>query len=135
MSAPTISFDLTITRGDAIRLAFLQSHYRSIAAAPDENKITECMGILRRWALACDPNFDGPPLEIVETLCNDLNTPGAIALLHGYRKRHEGRKLWAALKFLGFFGQTCVPDEIKTLPEDHPFQADYIGPMAVGKAQ
>lgn len=85
-------------------------------------------------ALACEPTFDPVPVEIIEAVSNDLNTPAAIALMHGYRKRKEGRKLFAALRFLGFFGGTYLPDELKTLPMDHPFQVDYIGPVHVGES-
>lgn len=66
---------------------------------------------------------------------NDLNTPGVIALMHGYRARKEGTKLFATLRFMGFFGGTCLPDEVKTLPQDHIWQTQLIGPDAIGVEQ
>lgn len=134
-----ITIDLKITDGDAIRLALLMTHYRSPlelgALERDENgavrstaKVNEARKILRRWALACEPNLSGPPIELIETLANDLNTPGCIALMHRYRAERQGAKLFASLRFLGFFGSLCLPDEIKTLPPGHSWSIEVIGP-------
>lgn len=115
-------------------MAFLMTHYRQPVEMGDA-KIAEAMRILRRFALACEPTLDGPPLEVIDTLANDLNTPGVIALMHHYRKARQGKKLFATLRFMGFFGATCLPDEIKTLPADHEWQAQYIGPNTIGAPQ
>lgn len=134
-------FDLTITTGDAIRFAFLQSHYRSrmdLGAKTDAGykKIDDARKTLRRLALACEPNLDGPPVEIIEAVSDDLNTPKAIALLHGYRKAKEGRKLFAALRFLGFWGGAFEVEALKTLPENHAFNApQYVGFDTPGASQ
>jgi len=125
--------DLTVDSAAAIRMAFLMTHYRSpVEMGPQ--KLTEARKILRRLALACEPCFDGPPTEIVNTLADDLNTPGCIAIMHGYRKNRQGRKLFASLRFLGFFGSTCLPDEIKTLPNDHIWSAQVVGRPELGAA-
>ena len=116
------TIDLIVDTGGAIRMAFLMSHYRSPCEIGPK-KLDEARKVLRRFALACEPNLDGPPLEILQALDADMNTPQAIAIMHGYRKRKEGKKLFAALRFLGFFGSTCVPDEVKTLPEGHIWNA------------
>lgn len=129
-----ITFDLTITTGDVIRFAFMQSHYRQPCEIGPK-RLDEARKTLRRLALACQPTFDLPPVELIETLANDLNTPGCIALMQTWRAQKQGRKIFASLRFLGFFGELCLPDEIKTLPADHPFQAEYIGPVHVGVAQ
>ncbi len=123
--------DLTIDAGAALRMAFLMSHYRQRCEI-GEAKIREAHKVLRRFALACEPNLDGPPKEVIETLANDLNTPGVIALMHQYKARKEGKKLFAALRFMGFFGSTCLPDEIKTLPKDHIWQTQVIGLDTLG---
>jgi cysteinyl-tRNA synthetase len=125
-------FDLTITTGDAIRLALLMSHYRSPCEI-GAKKVDEARKVLRRLALACEPTFDGPPAELIETLANDLNTPGCIALMHKYRAQRQGRKLFASLRFLGFFGETCLPDEIKTMPPGYQWQVATVGPDAVAE--
>ncbi len=122
MPASAKIIDLDVSTGPALRMAFLMTHYRQPMEIGEKRR-QEAAKVLRRFALACEPCFDGPPLEVVETLANDLNTPGVIALMHGYRARGEGRKLFASLRFMGFFGNTCLPDEIKTLPPDHEWSA------------
>ncbi len=123
--------DLDIGPAMVLRLAMLMTHYRSpMEIGPRRRE--EARKVLRRFALACEPCFDPPPLEVVQALCDDLNTPKAIALLHGYRARKEGRKLFASLRFLGFWGGLCLPDEIKTFPPGHGFAApQHIGPEAI----
>lgn len=129
-----ITIDMTVTTAKATRMAFLMTHYRApCEMGPD--KIAQAMKTLRRLFMACTPTHDGPPTEIIEAVANDLNTPAAIAIMHGYRKAGQGKKLFAALRFLGFFDDLCLPDEIKTLPDDHPFQRDHIGPVHAGIAQ
>ena len=105
----TKHIDLTITTGDAIRFAMLQSHYRSpmdlgAVTATGYKKVDDARKTLRRLALASEPSLDAPPLEIIQAVSDDLNTPKAIALIHGYRKSGDGRKLFAAMRFLGFWG-------------------------------
>lgn len=129
-----VVIDLTVDDGQAIRMAFLMSHYRSHCEIGPK-KIAEARKVLRRLAMACTPGFDPVPLEVLETLCDDLNTPGVIALLHRYKASGEGGKLFAALRFLGFFGNTCLPDELKAFPADHVWRREMIGPSAVGPDQ
>ncbi len=130
-SRAALVIDLDIGTGMVLRMAFLMTHYRSpmeLGAA----KRAEARKVLRRFALACEPCFDLPPREILDAVADDLNTPKAIAIMHGYRARKEGRKLFASLRFLGFWGGLCLPDEIKTYPPGHVFsQPQYIGPDAI----
>lgn len=127
------TIDLDIGVGPTLRFALLMTHYRSpCEIGPAKRK--EAAKALRRLAMACEPNLDGPPVEFIEILCNDINTPGAIALLHQYRGAQQGKKLFAAMRFLGFFNGTALPDEIKTLPADHVWQREYIGPATLGEA-
>lgn len=131
----TQEIDLTVDTAGAVRMAFLMTHYRSpmdlgTASNASYAKIEEARKVLRRFAMACEPTFDGPPLEILEAVVDDLNTPKAIAIMHRYRKNKQGKKLFAALRFLGFFGGTCLPDTIKTLPDNHVWEGQYIGPEA-----
>lgn len=125
------TIDLTIDAGQALRMAFLMSHYRQRCEIGPA-KVAEAHKVLRRFALACEPSFDLPPSEFIEMLANDLNTPGCISLMHQYRKNGQGRKLFAALRFMGFFGSTSLPDEIKTLPPDHIWASQVIGLDALG---
>lgn len=129
-----IVIDLDVGTGPSLRMAFLMTHYRQPMEI-GEAKRREAAKVLRRFAMACEPCFDGPPLEIVQAVADDLNTPAAIAIMHGYRKNGQGKKLFAALRFLGFFGSTCLPDEIKTLPPDHAWsQPEHVMLDAKGRA-
>jgi hypothetical protein len=118
--------DLTITTGDVIRFAFLMSHYRQ-PAEMSEKKLDDARKQLRRLALACEPCLDPPPAEFVQIVADDLNTPGAIAKLHQYRGARQGRKVFAGLRFLGFFEASCLIDELKTYPPGSVFaQGQYV---------
>ena len=128
-------FDLTITHGEAIRFALLMTHYsRPAEIGPD--KVAQAQKALRRLALACVPNNNPPPSAFIDILCQDMNTPGAIAKMHEYRANKMGAELWASLRFLGFFGNVFFGlDELKTFPHGHEFNnAEYHGPIVGGVA-
>ena len=115
--------------GSIFRLLTLMTHYRSpldFSAA----RMAEARRVLVRWGRAAIPCEDGPPIEVLEALCEDMNTPKAIAAMHVYRKT-DGRKLYAAMRFLGLFDGVCTPDEIKTVPLDHLGKAQP-GPQTMG---
>jgi hypothetical protein len=107
-------------RGMCFRMINLMTHYRQPLNF-SEARMAEAKKILSRWLAVVEPCLDGPPVEILEPLCNDLNGPAAIAAMHVMRKNGDGKKLFAAMRFLGFFdgqhGQ--LPDEWKTLPAGH----------------
>lgn len=112
-----IEIKLELTEGLVLRFLYLQSHYRQPVEF-SEGKMRAARKALRRLFLACSPTDARPPLEIVQAIEDDLNTPKAIALMHGYRKKREGEKLFASLRFLGFTGDVFIPSELKTIPED-----------------
>jgi len=115
----TNTVDLIVDDALSLRMAFLMTHYRSPCEV-GPNKIKEARKVLRRFALACEPCLHtAPPVEIISAVSDDLNTPKAIAIMHGYRKRKEGKKLFASLRFLGFWDDFKGIDELKTLPPDH----------------
>lgn len=87
--------------GMAIRLAMLMTHYRQ-PINWTEQRLAEAATVLRRWYPLIEPTEDDPEPEFLAALANDLNTPQAIAVMHGYAKRREGRKLYAAMRLLGF---------------------------------
>jgi cysteinyl-tRNA synthetase len=68
-----------------------------------------------------------PPVDFLEALCDDMNTPRAISLMHGYYARREGEKLYAAMLFLGLIpgsAQKSIRDlEVKTEPQCEEQQA------------
>lgn len=128
MTAP-ITIDVTMDTGQVIRFALLSTHYRKpveIGAAA----MREARNSLRRLILASEPTHDPVPEALIAELANDLNTPGAIALMHAYRKNKEGRKLFASLKFLGFLQDVTVPEEVRDRPPGAPFTATLLSEPA-----
>lgn len=112
--------------GATFRLLTLMTHYRQPLDF-SERRMAEATRVLSRWMAAAIPCDDPPPTNVLAALCEDINTPKAIAAMHVYRKE-DGRKLFAAMKFLGFFdGQPCAPDDWRTIPEGH--SPDAGGPQ------
>jgi cysteinyl-tRNA synthetase len=105
------------TSGQVIRLMTLMTHYRQDLNFTTK-RMAEAHKILTRWLTVATPCTDQPPLEVLTAITTDLNTPLVIAKLHEYRNQKQGNKLYAALNFLGFFDEVCLPDEIKTIPQD-----------------
>ncbi|MCO5128964.1 MAG: cysteine--tRNA ligase [Xanthobacteraceae bacterium] len=89
--------------GDALRFAMLGTHYRQpidwTAKSLDEAHKT-----LWRWYGDLDGVAPAPvmPDEVLAMLADDLNTSGAIAVLHALHKGGRLAELRAALSFLGF---------------------------------
>jgi hypothetical protein len=125
-NAPTGSTAVfNLHNGSVFRLLTLMTHYRQPQNF-SKARMAEAERVLKRWVVKCIPNDNPPPLDVLEALCDDLNTPKAIAAMHVYR-REDGRKLFAAMRFLGFFeGYGTTPHEWKTIPADH------IGGMSPG---
>ncbi|GGE97609.1 cysteine--tRNA ligase [Stappia taiwanensis] len=97
--------------GAAIRLALLMTHYRQPLDFT-EKSLSEAEGLLQKWdgllsSLPADQADTKVPDALVEALCDDLNTPRAIAVLHGLAREARGGEvqakaaLAASLNFLG----------------------------------
>ena len=76
--------------GEAVRLALLRAQYRSTLEF-SAGSLREARGELDRFyrALERTPGAEGAPVPgaVLEALCDDLNTPAAIAALHGLADR------------------------------------------------
>lgn len=124
-------------RGLAIRLDMLGSHYRKPKDFKAET-LNSSAKTLRRWLSTCVPN-DGPvPDRVLLALCDDLNTPQAIAEMH-LLARTDGQGLFAAMKLLGLLPGEGLPidydiGEVKTLPIDHIPIVRWAGFATVGEA-
>lgn len=85
-----------MSRGLAIRLAMLSTHYRK----PIDFKMdatTQAEKTLAKWHRKMIVN-DGPPSDaFMSAMMDDMNTPQAIAELH----RSTPEQLYAGLKLLG----------------------------------
>jgi cysteinyl-tRNA synthetase len=94
--------------GLAIRYALLATHYRkpldwSKKALYDaRTSLHRFYNIIKKNDVQNTP----PPIEFIEALKDDLNTPKAIAIMHKYAKEGTVDKLTACAKFLDIF-----PDE------------------------
>ena len=112
---------------EVLRWFFLLSHYRS-EVGYSESALQQADRSLRRFYLQFDDDEDLQPvhpgadnqwlLEFTETMCDDLNTPRALAVLHKLDKHINkiragdapaARALATTLRFLGsmlgLFGQ------------------------------
>lgn len=120
--------------GMVFRLLTLMTHYRQPLDF-SERRMVEARRVLTRWAQVCVPTDDPAPLEVMQSMCNDLNTPAAIAAMHVYRNQGEGKKLFSAMKFLGLFDGRCTPDEWKTVPRDQLGNAEPGPQILTGPTQ
>jgi cysteinyl-tRNA synthetase len=98
--------------GDVIRLNMLRTHYRQPIDWTRKG-LEECRATIDRWGEICD-NVGGvvnkswlPSNDVVDALCDDLNTPLAIAKLHELAKDartsdESGQTFLVSAKLLGF---------------------------------
>jgi cysteinyl-tRNA synthetase len=101
--------------GEAIRLLLLRTHYRSVIDFTDLG-LTESKRDLDRFYRALEQVSDIPaaevPSQILEALCDDLNTPLAISAMHGLARtaltgdQDAAASLKAAGSVLGILQQT-----------------------------
>ncbi len=106
---------ITAHRGETVRAALLASHYRAPAALPDP-ALVEARNVLDRLYRAVgDVDADAGAIDAVflSGLCDDLNTPAAMARLHelaGAANKGDGDAA-IALKtnanMIGLLGQTA----------------------------
>ncbi len=98
--------------GYVLRLAMLMTHYRQ----PIDwtvNRLVDARRMLKDWidvAIGFDEGDRSLPSELIDPLLDDLNSAGAIAVLHGLHREARGRlnmdaatKLNVALRFLGIW--------------------------------
>jgi cysteinyl-tRNA synthetase len=91
--------------GEVLRLNMLRTHYRQPIDWTRKG-LEESRKILTAWLSGLDWRAGSVDLSVIEALCDDLNTPKAIAELHRLHAAGEDRSLAAALAFLGFTGET-----------------------------
>ena len=97
--------------GEVLRLNMMRSHYRQ-PIDWTEKGLEESEKVLNRWyaiagknnTAAIEPAFSG---EVLEALADDLNTPQAIAALHGLDNRNAQEELLANLKAFGFLHESA----------------------------
>ncbi len=94
--------------GQVVRLALLSAHYSQ--PLDWNNKLLENQrSTIEKWYRLYDETNDEIPLEVINILLDDLNTPGFIAKIHElYANANKGdeksKKLFnSACKFIGLF--------------------------------
>ncbi|WP_299699425.1 cysteine--tRNA ligase [uncultured Tateyamaria sp.] len=90
--------------GDVIRFVMLSTHYRK-PMDWTQKKRAEAEDTLHRWYHSLDRiGSQDLPVEVIEALKDDLNTPGAIAVLHKYYREGNLTALLGGMKLLGIPG-------------------------------
>jgi cysteinyl-tRNA synthetase len=94
--------------GQVVRLALLSAHY-SQPLDWNDKLLENQRSIIEKWYQLYDETNEELPLEIIETLLDDLNTPGFIAKIHElYTKANKGDRkskntFNGACKLIGLF--------------------------------
>ncbi len=91
--------------GEVIRLVMLMTHYRS-PMDWTEAKRQEAEATLRKWRTLVDGvQATIPAPEFVDALSDDLNTAGAMAVLHDLARSGDGGALKASAGLVGLLGE------------------------------
>ncbi|PIE13880.1 MAG: cysteine--tRNA ligase [Rhodobacterales bacterium] len=91
--------------GEVIRFVFLSTHYRK-PMDWTAKKAAEAQATLRKWralTAGIEPAASAAP-SVIEALCDDLNTAGAITALHQLAASGDGASLKASAALLGLLG-------------------------------
>ena len=92
--------------GSAIRLLMMSTHYRKPMDWTEE-KYARFRNELFIWDIATANVEPGPiPIEIIEAISDDINTPEAITVLRSLKKAGDKGGLLAAMNFLGLKSMT-----------------------------
>ena len=100
--------------GEALRFAMLRTQYRQPIDWTSRG-LDEAHSILWDWYADLDgviPAFEVPE-EVVAALCDDMNTPAAIATLHDLYKSSPREEFLAAIRFFGLSGRR---EKIERIP-------------------
>lgn len=111
--------------GEVIRFVMLSTHYRKPMDWTEKAK-SDAISTLQQWyEIAQNATDSRTPDSLLDFLADDLNTSGAISVLHGFATMDEASSLAGGLKFLGLMGEfipewaqkRVVTDEVSTLVE------------------
>ncbi|WP_273699526.1 cysteine--tRNA ligase [Paracoccus sphaerophysae] len=92
--------------GEVIRYVFLMTHYRKPMDWTDR-KVREADATLRKWcsfARSVPPSSPDP--RLIEMVAKDLNTPGALSVLHQLYSAKDAGRLRASAQLLGLMQDT-----------------------------
>lgn len=103
--------------GEVIRYVLLMTHYRK-PMDWTQDKLREAEATLNKWhALTDGIEPTAASTEVMSALADDLNTAGALAVLHDLARKNDAATLKASAAHLGLLQQDrsalpTVPDEI-----------------------
>lgn len=103
--------------GEVIRYVLLMTHYRK-PMDWTQDKLREAEAALNKWhALTDGIEPTAASTEVISALADDLNTAGALAVLHDLARKNDAATLKASAAHLGLLQQDrsalpTVPDEI-----------------------
>jgi cysteinyl-tRNA synthetase len=95
----TINDCLQDFTGQVMRLNMLMTHYRK-PLDWTQARCHEAEKMYKKWTSVATPSNMGVPAEVIDALCNDLNTHEAVQIMNGYAKQKSGEKLHASMMFL-----------------------------------
>lgn len=109
--------------GAVLRFAMMKNHYRKPLDFTDNLLIEAEKNLkeLHKNILDLDYKsevFNKAPDNLLECLCEDINTPKTIALLNEYNKNKKYEDLKSSLEFLGIFDKNILNNDKKTIKLD-----------------
>ena len=120
--------------GEVLRFNMLRTHYRQPIDWTKKG-LEESQKILSGWfsqnGLSTDDRAELSP-AFLDALADDLNTPKAIAELHGFATAKDTTKLGAALGFLGFDGATLKKADARAA-ETAQSVASKVEPLIIAR--
>jgi len=122
--------------GEVLRLNMLRTHYRQ-PIDWTKSGLEESQKILTGWFShegLDTADRSSLPRDLVDALEDDLNTPKAIAELHGYASTKDFKSLGAALGFLGFDGTTLKAAD-ERLAETAKALASAVEPLIIARLE
>ncbi len=105
--------------GETIRLVLLGTHYRQQLDWTDR-RVEEARSILGEWrhiTAGIDESDRNCHREVLEQLADDLNTPGAISVLHRLAADGSAAELKASAVFMGLLGDDLSDQLRKSVME------------------
>ena len=91
--------------GEVIRFVFLMTHYRSPMDWTAEKARQARATLWKWWAMVRDVQAGTPAPTLVDALSDDLNTAGAIAVLHDLAREGDAATLKASANLMGLLTQ------------------------------
>jgi hypothetical protein len=98
-------------RSPVVRTVMIMTHYKApLAWGP--TKLTEAEKLWKSLYAKVEKCDDAPPQEVVDAIEQDMNTPRAFSAMDRYARASEGRKLYAAMNYLGLLPENTEAEVV-----------------------